>query len=442
MGCRLYKKLLVLGVLVLAICTLVFAYAHLISLMEKKKLSSDSIIFYTSGSLLQLGENPYLRPVYMAPLNPNHDHLTTIPNLCPPFTTMLFGIAAKWTSLSQFSWGLQFLNVVAGLIAVFLIAQYFFRKRRTAFIFLVVLLFSFVPSLFSILLVEPTFLINLLVVASFIFYKNKKDATCGALLGIAINIKLFLGLFILLFLAQKRYRALISFLVSLIILALIPLFIYGPFVYGGYITALSEVDWYPVNLNASYFGMLCRIFGGGDVRLFDSIWNYPAVTYIVYYLIGAAYIPILFKLCRRLERRPARAYSVFITSMLILSPLGWYYCLPLLLFSFIVYCVEAQEKKYVWIYWVLLALIILLFNLPFITIPEKTASLLYQLGVKSLLFVGLFLFHLAQLILSRDQSKQHHSMPNYKLLLIFGFFFFASSLVSYNTYLEKLLKAG
>lgn len=416
---------------VLTIC-----YTHIIHKIQQEKIRTDSFIIYTSAWLANQGKNPYLRTDDTPLINPSKQ-TTTIPNLSPPFATMCVSVISRWLSEPEFSLGIRLLNTLTSLIAIFLLTNFFFQKQFLLnFLNLTLLSFAFMGTVYSFSFGEISLLLNFILICSMILYHKNKQMSAGALLGFAVNIKLFFGLFILLYLAQKKHKALLSFVITSLVLAAIPIIIYGLAPYLGYIKALSEVDWYSANLNASYFGMLNRIFGDTQAR-FQSIWHMPILTKIFYYLICLAYIPFIIKTCRKLNSQPALAYGFITTCMLLLSPLGWYYYFPLLISGLIIYFKQIQENKNYLAYLLLLVVILLVLNIPYGMQKSDQTSLLFQLTMGSYLFFCLLIFHFAQwklinknnLYSNNPNTSKQALLSNNLLTLVFSAVFLISTSV-------------
>lgn len=413
---------------------LAISYSTLITHLTKEKIRTDSFIIYTSGWLLKNGNNPYIRTKDTPAINPS-EHRKTIPNLSPPFATMVVSIASNWLKETQLELAVRLLNIITNLLAIFLLVNYFFQQNKL-FIFLAITLldFAFMGTIYSFSFGEISLFLNLLLILSMLFYHKNKDVYAGSVLGFAANIKLFFGIFVFLYLAQKRPKALTGFIITASTLAITPIIIYGFSLYLGYFKTLSEIDWYPVNLNASYLGMLCRIFGDANAR-FHSIFNLPTMTYTLYYSICTYYIYLIFNITKKLKNNAAKSYAFVITSMLLLSPLGWYYYFPLLLLGFIDYFKSIQQRKNYLIYLFAFLVILLVLNMPYGMQRTDTTSLLFQLTIGSYLFVCLLGFHIAQLCLLKSteqtptQSQKPTLLSNNLFILVFSAIFLISTSV-------------
>lgn len=440
---------------IIYLCVLLFAltscYIALIGFLTKHKVYTDTALIYISSYVLNQGKNPYDLPDNLKILlhkkqlaraaeqektNTNKKGAvkqTTIANLSPPFATMLVSFFSRCMTEQQFSLSVKVFNILANLFALYLLANILFEKHKwRAYLSLVLLDFGFMATVYSFTFGEISLLFNSVLISSCVLYKNKKDKTAAIILAFAANIKLFFGLFFLLFLAQKRYKALASFVITGLVLALLPLFIYGLEPYLGYLKALSEVYWYPINWNASYLAILSRVFGD-TANHFESLWHMPILTHGIYYFIFAVYVVFVYLFCRKLKHDALSSFALFTPCMLLLSPLGWYYYFPLLTLSFVHYFKKIQEcDGYLYYLFFLLALLLVL-NLPVGLQTRNTTTIGFQLGYGSYYFYCLFIFHLVQcccylkannnLNLNSKLNQNLHLVSENMLALLFSVIF-------------------
>lgn len=420
-----YLKIVYVLVLLFA---LISSYITLICYITKNKLYTDTALIYASSYLLNKGDNPYILPKNLKQLLDNkHEKIhfyaekegtkladkklklnqTTLSNLSPPFATMIVSVFSRNMSEQHFSLLIKIFNIIANLIALYFLAYYFFKKQKYyAYLCLVLMSFAFMGTIYSFTFGEISLVLTFLLISSCFLYQNKRDLSAGAVLSFAVNLKLFFGLFIILFIAQKRYKSLMSFILLSVLFGSLPLFFYGIAPYLGYLKALSEIYWYPVNWNASYFAILTRIFGDGS-GLFPSLWNVSALTHVTYYLIFICYVLFIYKFCRKLKNDSTQAFALIIPCMLLLSPLGWYYYFPLLTLSFVHFFQKIKgDSNYLAYLFIFLSLLLVL-NLPVGVQTNNFVSLAYQLTSGSYFFFCLFIFHIVQSYYCLVGSKKH-----------------------------------
>ncbi|MCJ7829478.1 DUF2029 domain-containing protein, partial [Patescibacteria group bacterium] len=73
-----------------------------------------------------------------------------------------------------------------------------------------------------------------LIVLAFWFYQKKKDVLPGIFLGIATLIKIFPGFLIFFFLKEKKWKIMISFLVTCLLGVLLTILIFKPVLFFNY----------------------------------------------------------------------------------------------------------------------------------------------------------------------------------------------------------------
>ncbi|MGB7160396.1 MAG: glycosyltransferase family 87 protein [Tepidisphaeraceae bacterium] len=104
-------------------------------------------------------------------------------------------------------------------------------------------------------------------------YRQGRDVLAGALLALAIALKMTPALFVLYWVWQREWRVLASTFVALAALVLSPALFTGWSFYAECMTTwwtqtvgpgLSGAQWYPASINQSLPGMIARYFLGGD----------------------------------------------------------------------------------------------------------------------------------------------------------------------------------
>jgi hypothetical protein len=178
----------------------------------------------------------------------------------------------------------------------------------------------------------------MLVAGGWVAARQGRERLSGALLGLAFAIKLFLGLFIIYFLLQRRWRLTVWLLMTVMATWLLGLAALGMDAYEHYRLALASVNWQSSKLNASAYGYFSRVFGGSySTPLIDA----PALGKTLIYLLIAVLLTLLTWLLRPSQRiattvRADLGFSFTLVAALLISPLGWLYYFPLLLIPFFV----------------------------------------------------------------------------------------------------------
>jgi len=260
-------------------------------------------------------------------------------NLNPPFQTLLLapvGLIKYEQAFLIYS----FISIISGLVAVLLIAHEMANEKYELsflFTFMIIILLYF-PTWSNIFCGQLSLVLLLLITLAWIAARNGRDALGGIYLGLAMSLKIFVGLFLLFFLVRRRWRLLFWFIGTFRLLSLLPLWFFGIDTYKNYITILSSITWYAASWNASFLGFFTRIFGGSEnVPLF----NLPAVAQTLTRICSLLFILWLAWLAwpRAQESSLDRfdlGFSLTITGMLLISPLGWMYYFPTLLIPAVV----------------------------------------------------------------------------------------------------------
>ncbi|UCD99720.1 MAG: DUF2029 domain-containing protein, partial [Chloroflexota bacterium] len=211
--------------------------------------------------------------------------------------------------------------------SVYLIFDTYRENFQNTHVFeLSILFLLFFPTFLSIISGQFSFLLFFLLTLAWIFTRSKKDILAGLVLGIALSFKLFTGLFLLIFLIQRRWRLFIWYLGTFITCNLVALFVVGIDDHLEYLNIMNSINWYSASWNASFMGFFTRIFGGSlSVPFVDS----PTKGLI---LIGIAAILTLLIIIwvaiidfSKDLKNIDLVFSITTISMLLLSPLGWIY---------------------------------------------------------------------------------------------------------------------
>ncbi len=161
--------------------------------------------------------------------------------------------------------------------------------------------------------------------------ENNRTRQAGAWLGLALALKLFVGLVFIWLMLQRRWRLLFWGVVSWAALMLAGLLLFGVENHRDWLHALTRMNWGSQSWNASLSGFTSRYFTE------DQVWAYWAVHSIG--IAGsAAALLWLSRQTRQLGEARTLHLGVALTLplMLLLTPLGWLYYFPLLLLSAVI----------------------------------------------------------------------------------------------------------
>ncbi|ARU30859.1 hypothetical protein CAP31_03650 [Sulfuriferula sp. AH1] len=313
---------------------------------------SDFAVFYASLQFLLEGRDIYT-PVPFNAFNLINTHhtgrLTLHPNLNPPFFTLLLSPLGWLPYQAAFTiWSL--LSLGFGVIGALLLQRADNRQDTDYTLIVLILLFAYFPTLTNILIGQAALLIFMLVAGGWLAERRGQERLSGILLGLAFAIKLFMGLFLIYFLLQRRWRPAIWFMATAAASGLLGLAALGLDSYQNYIQALGSVTWQSSNWNASAYGFFGRIFGGSEnIPLIDA----PLLGKTLYYLLAATLVILLAWLLRRTQQlapdvRADLGFSFTLVAALLISPLGWMYYFPLLLLPFFVLFRLAHTYQLTW----------------------------------------------------------------------------------------------
>ncbi|MCD8525516.1 MAG: DUF2029 domain-containing protein [Gammaproteobacteria bacterium] len=169
-----------------------YVYAHNIHLIISQHLNTDMILAYVSGWMLNLNTPPYtLSDAYLAA----HSASTkTIPNLSPPFSLMISALIARYISYKNFFMGFNIVSILLNIIALSMLYLHFFSEKKRSLLMVLLFIslnFLYMPSIISVICGETSFLLNALVIFSYLSLTKNRDIQAGFFLALAINIKLF-----------------------------------------------------------------------------------------------------------------------------------------------------------------------------------------------------------------------------------------------------------
>lgn len=359
-------------------------YAVLFYLMFSSEQLLDFHSFYFSSQMLAKGGNPYqiLSAIYfptqkLVPANLNPPIVLFFLN---PLTTLSYYTAVIiWTVFS----------FILGLIGAKIAFSYAFSPeyiKKNGFYLYFIYLLSF-PVLMNTGLAQIGLILFFFLMTGYHFYMRERDYFAGILWGILIAIKFFPALLIVYAFVQKRYRVCWVMLAVFIFLSLLPLCLYGIKIYSHYFLMMSQINWYGKSWNASIFGIIYRLLNTEA----EQNWNLTMLIYGV--LFAVFFILYLIKIIQ-IERFKIKHKSFALTSvmMLFLSPFGWLYYFPLLVFPLSLTWLSFLSQKKLSKLKVSWFICLFLINVPINNIPlTMMHSLVGKLSYYSFNFYGLLI---------------------------------------------------
>ncbi|WP_287007773.1 glycosyltransferase family 87 protein [Legionella sp.] len=363
---------------------LVSFYVVLFYLMFSSDHLLDFHSFYFSSQMLAKGGNPYqvLSTIYFPTLKimPANLNPPIVLWFLKPLTNLNYQAAVSIWILSSF---------ILGLIGARIAFSYAFSLdyiKKNGFYLYFIYLFSF-PTLMNTGLAQMGAILMFLLMIGYHFYMRKRDYFAAIVWGILIAIKFFPALLIVYTLVQKRYRVSIATLGVFLFLSLLPLCVYGTKIYTQYFSMMSQINWYGKSWNASILGLIYRLLNTGTEQNWILIKLIYGVLFSVFFILYLRKIIQIEKL-----KIKHQSFGLTLVMMLFLSPFGWLYYLPMLVFplslTWLIFLSEKQPLtlKFAW-FFCLFFINIPINNLPLTMMP----SLLGKLSYYSFNFYGLLI---------------------------------------------------
>lgn len=326
----------------MALAVVLAFYLLLIGIWAGKGvLGSDFAILYSSARGYFAGQSIYA-PVPLDRYQPVSPQIvaqfgrdTFLPNLNPPFQTLLFlplgllDIHKAYLVFALFSLG-------CALLAAGLLRQVRPRPFGDDPYLPGVVLLAFAPSILVFSEGQVTFPVLLLLAGSWLLARQGREAPAGVLLGLAVSLKPFTGLLVLLFLLGRRWKLLGWCVGTFLAANLLALAAFGAGAYQEYRQALASIDWYSFEWNASLRGYFTRL-----AALVERPLPVDALVWLCSALAVGLFLWAAWR-ARGGGRAADLAWMVGLAVMLLVSPLGWIYYFPLL---FLPLAVLLQEGR-------------------------------------------------------------------------------------------------
>ncbi|MEN9917389.1 MAG: hypothetical protein RLY40_1328 [Pseudomonadota bacterium] len=453
---KIYRSVFLISGIMLLAGILLLNFIYPLTLGKTNILYSDYGKFYHSQQLFIQGKNIYT-PIYFVKNKRNtgthssnhqskHSKVLKLGgNLNPPFFTLIsFPLAYLSYPHALLMWTL--LSILAGALGILLLQQKLDAQAFSISCAVLVLigLFSYYPSFVNLQFGQVSLLLLPLLVCGWRAARQEKIVSTAIWLALASSIKPFIGLFLFYFLMRKEWRGLAAFLLTLCSCALIAGLFLGFDSYIAYYHACQQIKWAASNWNVSIYGFLLRLFGGNE----SNVALLPVsglVTYLYPLLAGIFFIALL-QFLQATLKIPAQQkidldFSVIITAMLLLSPLGWLYYFPLLSIPVLILWQWAKVGIYPSLLPIVLMICIFFSNIPISLLGSQQIhtsnvlrvflnSSLYFLvliGLTSLLF--LLRYHLAVNTNKASRAKNNDSAKRIPtgLLLLMGIVAFLPS---------------
>ncbi len=328
------------------LATLVLALAGLVRVLPAFLSWShpdDLIPYYNAATALNAGNSPYVYG-YLYP---------------PFFAAVLRPLATLSLETASGAW--LVLNLLAMLITAGLGTK-ILGSGRAAFPIALAIVVLIPASSETLLYGQVNLLIALLIVGSLYFASQSppqsgSDMIAGALLGLAVAIKVYPIMIAIAFIIRRRYRSLLSMLVTLGCTVVIGLLLGGGpentiYYFANLLPGLMGT-WNPFPMNQSVYGVAARFFSVNTFEFpvftadnFVTVTSYPLINMpeigrILAQLLSAAVLIssclVLFGRVRSTGGRlPIYAdFAILVSASLITSPITWDYYYSLLVVPYL-----------------------------------------------------------------------------------------------------------
>lgn len=286
-------------------------------------------------------------------------------NLNPPFVFFVFSFLAKFSYQTALEIWL-FLSFILGLIGAGLSIYYAFADdllRRNWLILLLIYL-AFFSTLINFSTAQIGLILLFLVMIGYHYFLKNCDLLAGFFWGLLVAFKFFPALLFIFLLKVRRIKLFVIMLITTVIACLLP-FLHDPEIYSQYFAMMAKVSWYGDNWNASIFGFISRLFGPIHPIIYAVLFVIGFFWYLKKLGMKAPFIrlrknrsPTKFRSCcaktqptlflKDLETEASKInhhpFCLSLTMMLMLSPFGWIYYFPLLIFPLFLIWAAAYEK--------------------------------------------------------------------------------------------------
>jgi alpha-1,2-mannosyltransferase len=335
---KIMRKRIILDFLI-GLLLLIYLFAILRT--SNLDLNNDFRTFYISAESFMRGENIYSsNALGTEQFKAEIDAAPVLhPNLNPPFFTLLvlpFATLNYNFAFSIFS----ILSVLSGAIAIWAIhRELFTNDSKPVLRPTLVLYLAYFPTLAAIILGQLSIYLLLILTLVWVHSRQGRDEATGILLGLALAVKLYTGLFLIFFLIRRRWRVVAWYITSFIIFNFVSLLLFRIDTFKNYLETLVSIYWYNAVWNASFLGFSSRIIQNINGTSIESTAR--VVSLLLSLSLLALILWIAWPDKKRVSEKLALqrydlCFALYLVAMLLISPLGWMYYFPLLLFPFLI----------------------------------------------------------------------------------------------------------
>lgn len=347
------KRFFILGFLICVFVTYAVCIKHLIF----DKVAVDSIMFYCSAKNFWHHQSIYssfTTEYFRFPHNFSNDLIIKnepiyslgthyFKNLNPPlFTLLISPLGLLPYPLAALIW--HGLLLCASAIALYLLYDALFAKKTIwGYFALLTLYLASAPAYTNMMIGELGSFCFLIVTVIWFWARTGKDYQAGILLGLLISLKYFFGLLTLLFFLQKRWRLMLSTVISMVLLNGLALFFCGKDNFIQHYQIIHHITWFISSWNSSLYGLLLKLTAtihAGKIMAptWAMMYYCAAIATMLGYQIYLCYKPFL----TRSHFDQAFSYTLIIT--LLITPLNWPYYFSILTIPLLVILQSITKK--------------------------------------------------------------------------------------------------
>lgn len=255
------------------------------------------------------------------------DHQTFSQNLNPPAVSLLLLPLAK-LELRTAYYILCYLQLIAALVVLWRILAHILPQRAMPFWLAMAVISGYFPVTANMLLGQIGLLPFITLGLFWLALERHQMRRAGLWLGVAVTLKLFVGLLFVWIFLQRRWSVVLYGLGSAAMLLLLSLSVFGVQNHIDWIHALQQMNWGAENWNASLSGLFRRAFGE------QSSLTLPLIKALAF-MFASLGLLWLNAQTQKLGTEKTLALGLALCGplMLLLTPLGWIYYFPLLLWS-------------------------------------------------------------------------------------------------------------
>ena len=336
-------------------------YFHEIYALQEVPLANDFSKFYLSAERLIRGEPIYWPvlagrnlgdPCYQPPVSEWEDGWAPIPptfeerqaclhsNVNPP----VFSILILPLSLLPYEtawWLFSIGSILAGILSVSLICHSGVLPNLRPLVnaaLVNVLFFAYFPTFANTSYGQFALYLMLPLTLGWLALRNDQLIKGGIWIGIAASLKPFVALFLIIFILNRNWRAMLGFLTASALAFFLSIIITGPNSFVEYLDVLDGITWHAASWNASFAGFFYRLFGASNnTPLIQAATIAKFLTLFASLCVLVVVARMSFKGISGLQPLATDwQFAATIPAMLLLSPLGWMYYFPILLISFLI----------------------------------------------------------------------------------------------------------